>query len=121
MVPGLSPSCSETSSLGRELDLDVAPIFRGHREQLGWPVREPVRQDLVGNLLDARIERGHGVVVELATVGDLILEIADTALELQEGLIRLEVRIALGHREQLPQRLADLMLGSGPLAQGPRL
>ena len=70
---------------------------------------------LVGKRLDLRVQLQDGVVVELAGVGDPALGAGELLLQRQEVLVRLEVRIGLGHGEQRLQRAGDHVLGLGLL------
>src|SRR5262245_31132400 len=73
----------------------------------------------VRDLLDAGVQDGDRLVVELAPVGDLVLERRDPLLQLQEVLVRLEVGVVLGDREQALEGGrhlgAGLSLGGGTL------
>ena len=74
-----------------------------------------------GNDLDRVVEGEHGVVVDLARDGDLVLGVRELRLELVEVLARLQVGVGLGHGEQPAERLAQDALGRPPPAPALRL
>jgi len=80
--------------------LDVAPADRLERR---CPEQ---REDLL-----ARVEAGDHVVVELAGEADPVLGADHFLLEGEDVLVRLEVGVALHHRDQAAHRLAELALG----------
>src|SRR5438445_10498671 len=101
------------SRKGLELDLDGTAGGLLDLEEL--PRREMTHpgDDAGGKRLDLRVQRGHLVVVELPGVGDLRLGPGQLLLQRQEVLVRFQVRIVLGHRQELAKRPADLVFGVG--------
>ena len=82
------------------------------------------REDHGGEGLDRVVVRQHRVVVDLARDRDLVLRVAELGLQLEEVLVRLQVRVGLGDREQPAERLAQDALGlrrrrRGPAPAGP--
>src|SRR5262245_43665081 len=67
--------------------------------------------DVAGELSDGHVVVVHGAVVELAAIGDSGLEARDALLKREESLVRLELWITLGEREQLAELPAKLALG----------
>src|SRR5437762_9809544 len=61
------------------------------------------RDDVGGNGVDRRVEVAHDRVVVAARVLDGVLDLSERGLELREVLVRLEVRVRLGEREELAQ------------------
>ncbi len=59
----------------------------------------------VRHLLDADVESVHGVVVELAAVGDLVFQIRDSSLQTHEIVVGLQLRIILGDGFSLDRSL----------------
>src|SRR5262245_31928989 len=76
-------------------------------------LREPERsgQEHRREDLDRVVEREHGVVVDLARDRDLVLGVPQLVLQVEEVLVRLELRVRLGDREQPAERLAEDALG----------
>ena len=72
--------------------------------------------DVARHRLDGRVQRLHRGVEELPGVGDLVLGAHQLGLQLQEVLVRLEVRVGLGEREQPAQGLGQHVLLLGQLA-----
>src|SRR5207249_3826717 len=77
------------------------------------PPGEPEEQrDLVGReAVDRGVEVAHDGVVVAARALDRLLDLRERALEVAKALVRLEVGIRLGEREELPQRAGQLVLG----------
>src|SRR5512134_1834600 len=97
------------SSSGKQLaHVHVAPLLLRELEQRRRLEIERARNDQVGKRLDADVVEVHGLVVELAPVGDRLLEFADACLQVLEAAVRLEVRVVLGEREELPEPLPQL-------------
>ena len=70
------------------------------REELARSPTEERRQESAGDLGDARVVAVDLVVVELSAVGDHRLEPLDLVLQVGDVRCRLDVRVALHHREQ---------------------
>ncbi|SST10505.1 Uncharacterised protein [Acinetobacter baumannii] len=66
-------------------------------------------------MLDAHVVQVHRLVVQLAAIGDPVLQAADALGKELETFVGLELRVVLGQREELPQAGAQAALG---LAQG---
>src|ERR1022692_610769 len=62
--------------------------------------------------LQRGVEIAHVAVVEAPREFDLVLGVGELLLEVQEQLGCLELRVVLGHREQLPRRAGQRVLGS---------
>src|SRR5262245_64714259 len=84
-------------------------------EVLALREREHARQQVGGEALDLRVIAVHRVVVELAGVRDAALGAGQLLLELREVLVRLEVGVGLGQREQRLEGPGDHVLGLGLL------
>src|SRR5262245_44810791 len=85
------------------VELEVRPL--GEAEEL---------RDLIGGeAVDGRVEIAHDRVVVAARALDRFLDRRQRSLEITEGLIRLEVGIGLGEREELAQGAGQLVLGLG--------
>src|SRR5262245_45953685 len=83
------------------VELEVRPL--GEAEEL---------RDLVGGeAVDRRVEIAHDGVVVAARALEGLLDRRQRSLQITEGLIRLEIGIGLGEREELPQRAGQLVLG----------
>ena len=78
----------------------------------GVKLNMPARR-FAGNVWMLVVVAQHAVVVELPRVGDPVLGRGELLLQVQEVLVRLEVRVRLGHREQALQRTAQDVLGLG--------
>ena len=72
---------------------------------------EHTRQQDVREDRDLLVVVAHVRVVELARVGDLVLGVGQFALQLKEVRIRFQVRVRLGDREQLSERLGEHVIG----------
>ena len=57
--------------------------------------------------LDRVVVGQHGVVVDLARDRELVLGVAQLRLQVEEALVRLQVGVGLGDREQAAERLAQ--------------
>ena len=55
-------------------------------------------------LLDGSVELADGAVEEAARGGELVLDVGKLGLQAEEVLVRLQVGVGLGHREQLAKR-----------------
>ena len=66
---------------------------------------------------DVRVVRLNRVVVIRARDGDAVLRSGELVLQLQEVLIRLELRVCLGHDHQATERAGELIVGVGHLAR----
>src|SRR5512134_608296 len=91
-------------ALRRGVELEVA----------AGPEAEAVRHEVRGEGLAARVEVAHQGVVVAARVLDRLLEGGELALEREERLVRLELRVGLGHGEQRADRLRERSLGRRP-------
>src|SRR5262245_5680421 len=80
------------------------------------PLREPEEQrDLVGRkAVDRRVEVADDGVEVAARALDGLLELRERALQIAEALVRLEVGVRLGEREELAERAGQLVLGLRP-------
>ena len=76
-------------------------------EELPRPEAEHARDEHRGEGLDRVVVRQHRVVVDLPRDGDLVLRVLQLVLEVQEVLVRLQLRIRLGNREEPAERLAQ--------------
>src|SRR5713101_3223311 len=84
-----------------EVELEVCPLDEAEEQR-----------DLVGRkAVDRRVEIADDGVVVAARALDRFLELAQRGLQLEEALVRLEVGIRLGEREELAQRPRQLVLG----------
>ena len=99
------------------LDVDVGFFGAVEFEQLRRLEAEHAGDDGVGKLLDAHVVDVDGFVIELAAVGDCVLEPGDAALQLQESLVGLEVRVGFGDREQVAEAGAQPGLGGSQRAR----
>ena len=72
---------------------------------------EQAGNDDIGKLLDTDIVDIDRFVVELAAVGNRVLERADAALQVLEIFVGAQFGIILGHREQIAQAEAQRALG----------
>ena len=95
-------------SRARVLDLEeLAPAEAEHaRDQHG---REDLDRVVVGQ---------NGVVVDLTRDRDLVLGVLELGLQVEEALVRLQVRVGLGDGEQPADRLAEQALGRADLGGG---
>ena len=84
-------------ALGVVLDLEELPL--GEAERVG--------EDHGREGLDRVVEGEHRVVVDLARDGDLVLGVAELVLQVEEVLVRLQLRVGLGDGEQPAERLAE--------------
>ena len=75
----------------------------------------------VRELLDAHVVDVHALVVELAPVGDRVLQRRDARLQIHELLVGLELRVRFGHCVQIGQAAAQLRLRLAQLAHVLRL
>src|SRR2546429_909039 len=76
------------------VELEVLPL--GEAEE---------QRDLVGRkAVDRRVEVANDGVVVAARALDRLLDLPERALEVAKALVRLELGIRLGEREELPQR-----------------
>src|SRR5713101_843956 len=83
------------------VELEVCPLDEAEEQR-----------DLVGRkAVDRRVEIADDGVVVAARALDRFLELAQRGLQLEEALVRLEVGIRLGEREELAQRPRQLVLG----------
>src|SRR5712692_12098890 len=106
-------SGQEPSELHLRRLLDRLALLGAHVEELLRLEPERAGEQRGRKLLDAGIVLLHRVVEEAARGGDLVLEIAQLALQLLEALVGLEVGIGLAEREQLAKRAAQRVLGGG--------
>src|SRR5919106_286878 len=83
------------------------------RDEAGEPGHDE-RRELLGD----RVVLHDLVVVELPRERDLALGRGQLFLESQEVLVRLQVGVVLGHREQLPEVPRDVGLGGGLILHG---
>jgi hypothetical protein len=73
------------------------------------------QRDLVGReAVDGRVQIADDGVVVAARALDRLLDLAERALQLAEALIRLQLGIRLGDREELAERAGQLVLGLRP-------
>src|SRR5437773_4388205 len=95
-----------------ERDARDLPVF-GAVEIEVCPLGEAEEQrDLIGGeAVDGRVEVADDRVVVAARALDRLLDRAQRGLELPEALVRLEVGIGLGEREELAERPGQLVLG----------
>src|SRR5688572_15514956 len=84
----------------------------GKLEQLGLLEVERARHDQVRKCLRADVVQIHPVVVELAPVGDRLLDFRDAALQVRERRVCPERGVILGYGEQTPEARAELFFGS---------
>src|SRR5262249_57105470 len=78
-----------------ELHLGRFGVFGSGVEELALVEVEPPGQEIGGELLDLRVVAEHAVVVELPRVRDAVLGAGQLLLQVQEVLVRLEVRVGL--------------------------
>src|ERR1700676_3860300 len=122
-----SPDMAGFKSLGaaeQRAHVRVALLFAAEFEQLRRLKPESLRNHDVRKHFHADVVQIDLIVVELAAVGDGLFEGGDPALQLLESFIGLELRIALGHREQSADARSQLLLGrtdGGYVAGGARL
>src|SRR5512133_3391640 len=94
-------SWASKKSIASEGNARRFPLLRrGHLEQLRGTETERARDHRVRKTLARRVVVHDGVVVCLAREGDLVLSRGQLFHELSHRLIRLQVRIRLGEREQ---------------------
>src|SRR4051812_8132776 len=104
-----SPACGGGLGRGEPLELhlrrgrDGRAFLAEVEEGLGVEAERGSEQDR-REVLDAGVVFLHGIVEEAPRGRELVLYVGELALQLLEVLIRLEVRIGLRQREDLPQR-----------------
>src|SRR5213594_2721619 len=99
---------------GLEVDLGgLALRFTGELEELARREAEGAGDQVRGELRDARVQVAHHRVVVAARVLHRVLDQAEARLELREVLRGAELRVGLGEREELPQRLRERPSGLG--------
>src|SRR5690348_9151640 len=110
----LPPPCPQDGSAGEGSEgarlelylrrlLGRGTVFAEVEERLRVEA-ERGRKQHCREVLDAGVELLHGVVEEAPRRCELVLDIGQLRLQLLEVLVRLQVRIGLREREQLPQR-----------------
>src|SRR6266849_6299713 len=83
------------------VELEVCPLDEAEEQR-----------DLVGRkAVDRRVEIADDGVVVAARALDRLLDLAERALEVTKALVRLEIGIRLGQREELAQGAGQLVLG----------
>lgn len=92
-APRIRP-CAYAGRGNSELDLRDRAIGVVRGEILGRLEVEHAGDDVRGHLHDAVVVLEHGVVVELAAIGDLIFKAGEASLQVEEVLVRLEVGYA---------------------------
>src|SRR6185503_12574135 len=123
---GLGRRCGRCRGLrwrarrGAEVDLRGVSLRLVGLEEL--PLRKPERpcDHDAGERLDRVVVREDGVVVDLPRHRDPVLGLRELALELAEVLVRLELGVRLGDREQPSEGLAQDPLGLTGLRGGAR-
>ena len=90
-------------------------------EELADREAERAGDDEARERLHRVVVREHGVVVDLAADGDLVLRLGELGLELPEVLVGLELGIRLGDREEPAERRAEDPLGLAGLCRGLRV
>src|SRR5437588_10640474 len=107
------PEVAARSTAGSEPHLDRARLLLGGLEGLLVMEPEQAGEDVAREGAGGVVHAQHGVVVVLAGVGDLALGVVQLMLESDERGAGLEVRVALGHREEALQGLGQGVLGLG--------
>src|SRR5919109_1595348 len=72
-------SSKPSGAAEQRLYVDVLALFLAEHEQVARPEVQQARHDDVGERLDADVVAVDGLVVELAPVGDRVLEAGDAA------------------------------------------
>ena len=90
LTAGASRSPASSISKKSRLEKPIAPAISDRREHL-----------------DRVVERQDGVVEDLPRDRDLVLGVLELRLEVEEVLVRLQLGVGLGDREQAAERLAQ--------------
>ncbi len=90
-----------------EVDLRGLALRHVGLEELALLEPERPGEHDPGERLDRVVEREHRVVVDLPRDGDPVLRPGQLVLELPEVLVRLQLRIGLGDREEAAERRAE--------------
>src|SRR5690349_21366903 len=85
----------------------LAVVARLELEELAFPESERAGDQDGREHLDRVVVRQDRVVVDLARDRDLVLGVPELPLEVEEVLVRLQLRVGLGDREQPAERLAE--------------
>ena len=96
---------------GGEVDARGVALRLVRLEELARREPERAGDHDAGERLDRVVVGQHGVVVDLPGDRDPVLRLGELALQLPEVLVRLQLRIRLGDREQPAERLAQDPLG----------
>src|SRR6266581_7808607 len=89
-------------SAEQRLDVDIGLLGQRKFQQRPGIESEQLGNDGIRELLDANVVDVGSIVVQLATVGDGILKGRDTSQQLHKALVGLEVGVAFGGRDNLP-------------------
>ena len=103
---GAPPLERDAWCLPRRLFLELEELLLREAERAG--------EDDARHRLDRVVVGEDGVVVDLARDGDPVLRLAELGLELAEVLVRLQLRVCLGDREEAAERLAEDALPPRP-------
>src|SRR5690606_37080937 len=107
--------CAATRPTGDRSELHAGRLGdRGgirHLEELALGESEPAHEERVREDLDLGVELAYAAVVEATRRLDLVFGVDELALQLQEVLVRLQLRVGLGHREDRLHRRLELVLG----------
>src|SRR4030095_9413828 len=114
-APRLSSQNQRSAGSAKEpAQIHVAALLLGELEERGLLEVELPGDDQVREGLQPDVVQVDALVVELAPVGDGLLELGDARLQMAEARVRFELRILLRHREQAAEPGAQLLLGGAP-------
>src|SRR6476619_824026 len=118
----ISATAARKRSAQAEIDVGDVGSFGLSVEELTLGEPERSSDEHVGEGRYRRVVIEDGRVVVLARERDLVLGRRQLLLELEDVLVRLEVRVVLDHREQRAKRAGQRVLGCRllrwPLAPG---
>src|SRR5262245_63940809 len=108
LAPARRAEIREGAASRSELDRRRALAAGRRLEVRSSPEAPEGGHDARGEALDGRVVGAHDLVVAAPFDGDPVLRPLELALERQEVLVRLEVRVALDHREEPAEGAAQL-------------